>query len=44
MYLIRLEKLCRKQVKNKVSSLEDYAVEIIQEVEKILTYNGDKRV
>jgi hypothetical protein len=26
----------RKQIENKVSSLEDYAVEVIQETEKIL--------
>jgi hypothetical protein len=34
----------RKQIENKVSSLEDYAVEVIQETEKILIMLWGKKV
>jgi hypothetical protein len=33
---------CRKQVENKVSSLEDYAIEIVQEIEKINNAMGQR--
>jgi hypothetical protein len=33
----------RKQIENKVSSLEDYAVEVIQETEKILMLWGKRK-